>query len=387
MNEQAATASVIGAGIIGSWTALHLAEAGVSTTLFEQFPLPHGRGSSHGASRAFRFLGDDPLDRLDYSLERWRALESLTGATLFLKTGLLNFGLLGDAYLEKHMAVLHKAARPCEWLDGETIAGRYPMLRCPTDWGAAWDPNGGILFADRCLESVQSRFRSLGGKIVTAKVESVSSTAGNSIGIRFAPDGTGGAETRVFDRVVVCAGPWTAGLLPRLAAHLRCLLIPVSYWCDPSASHSVSSGFPILFNARLTGVYALPSCEEHGHVKVLFHGGADAHPDTRDATTLAPYIEKVSRYVREHLPLLDHRQPAILEYCRYTMTADNEPILDRLDRNVVVGCGFSGSGFKHSPATGHMLAELVMGREAALPEGFRTGRYKLGRFLQESGSE
>lgn len=31
MNKQ--TVSVIGGGIIGSWTALHLAEAGVDTTL------------------------------------------------------------------------------------------------------------------------------------------------------------------------------------------------------------------------------------------------------------------------------------------------------------------------------------------------------------------
>jgi len=42
--RKTAAVSVIGAGIIGSWTALHLAEAGISTTLIEQFPLPHARG-------------------------------------------------------------------------------------------------------------------------------------------------------------------------------------------------------------------------------------------------------------------------------------------------------------------------------------------------------
>jgi len=72
MNKQPATVSVIGGGIIGSWTALHLAEAGVRTTLFEQFPLPHTRGSSHGLSRAFRLLGESELARLDYSLARWQ---------------------------------------------------------------------------------------------------------------------------------------------------------------------------------------------------------------------------------------------------------------------------------------------------------------------------
>ncbi len=385
MNKLQATVGVIGGGIIGSWTALHLAEVGVRTTLVEQFPLPHTRGSSHGLSRAFRLLGDDELDRLDYSLDRWRALERATGETLFIKTGLLNFGPPGDPYLEKHMAVLRKGGRPCEWLESEVIAARFPMLRYPVEWGAAWDPNGGVLFAHRCLNAVQSRYRALGGRIVTARVESVEAQVEAGARITVRSNTTGKTETLCFDRAVVCAGPWTAKLLPRLAGLLRSLLIPVTYWRDPSGSCSVTNGFPILFNARLTGVYGLPSCEYHGLVKVLFHGGPETDPDTRDLATFKPYIKKVSRYVRDHLPLLDHRQPAILEPCLYTMTPDGEPILDRLARNLVVGCGFSGSGFKHSPATGWMLAALALDREEILPEGFRAGRYVLDRFQNHRG--
>jgi sarcosine oxidase/L-pipecolate oxidase len=379
-NGQPATACVVGAGIIGSWTALQLVEAGVGTTLFEQFPLPHDRGSSHGASRAFRFLGDDPQDRLVYSIDRWHALAAETESTLFLETGLLNFGPPEDEYLQHHMAVLQRAGRPCEWLDSNTVRDRFPTLRYPDEWGAAWDPGGGILFADRCLQAVQSRFRALGGSIETALVESVESLAGDGARIHLASGPKSSPGTRTFDRAVICAGPWTTRLLPQLATHLRSLLIPVTYWRDPAGSHGVSNRFPILFNARLTGVYALPACEDHGHVKILFHGGPEADPDFPDAAAVEPYIEKVSRYVREHLPLLDHKQPVIREYCRYTMTPDNEPIIDRLDDNLVVGCGFSGSGFKHSPATGQMLAALAMGKENSLPEGFRFRSYALERF-------
>ena len=380
MNKLPETVGVIGGGIIGSWAALHLAEAGVRTTLIEQFPLPHTRGSSHGLSRAFRFLGDHELERLDYSLKRWHELEKITGETLFIKSGLLNFGPPGDPDLEKHMAVLQQAGRPCEWLGSEAIAERFPALRYPQKWGAAWDPNGGVLYAHRCLSGVQARFLALGGHIVTAQVTSVDSTAASGARITLQSSITGETEARSFDQAVVCAGPWTARLIPALAGFLRSLLIPVTYWHDPSASYSIANGYPVLFNARLTGVYGLPSCEYPGLVKMLFHGGPETDPDTRDLVSCEPYIEKVRHYIREHLPLLDDRRPAILESCMYTMTPDSEPIIDRITPSLVAGCGFSGSGFKHSPASGQMLAALALGQGDTLPQGYRSDRYVFDRF-------
>jgi len=379
MKKQSVTAGVTGGGIIGSWTALHLAEAGVKTTLIEQFPLPHTRGSSHGLSRAFRFLGELELDRLDYSLDRWQALENLTGDTLFVKTGLLNFGPPGDVELEKYMAVLQRGRRPFEWLDSGTIASRYPMLNYPREWGAAWDPNGGILIAHRCLNAVQSRFQTLGGRIITGRVEAVESKGDSGVRIETTSNTTGKTQILSFDRSVVCAGPWTARLLPRLKGHLRSLLTPVTYWRDPTGRCSAASGFPIIFNARLTGIYGLPSCEYRGLVKMLFHGGPETDPDTRDLASFEPYIKKVTEYVRNYLPDLDHTKPAIQETCMYTMSPDGYPIIDRVAENLVVGCGFSGSGFKHSPATGKMLAALALGQEKTIPAGFRSDRYVLDR--------
>ena len=52
---------------------------------------------------------------------------------------------------------------------------------------------------------------------------------------------------------------------------------------------------------------------------------------------------------------------AIEESCIYTMTPDQNPVIDSLpDRpNVVFGVGFSGMGFKLGPVTGRMLADLA----------------------------
>ncbi len=133
MSDKPHSACVLGAGIIGSWTALHLAEAGVETVLLEQFPLPHTRGSSHGASRAFRFLGEETMDRLDYSLERWRSLEPFRQERLFLRTGLLNFGTGGDPWL----VVSSTARRP------GACSLRSPWVtspRCPRATSSASTP-------------------------------------------------------------------------------------------------------------------------------------------------------------------------------------------------------------------------------------------------------
>jgi len=379
LKSSSARVCVIGGGIIGSWTALHLAEAGVKTTLIEQFPLPHTRGSSHGLSRAFRFLGEFELDRLDYSLTRWSGIQEVIGETLFVKTGLLNFGPSGDPDLEHFMGVLKDGKRPVQWLDKESLAKRFPMLSYSQDWGAAFDPNGGILIAHRCLNAVQSKFLELGGEIVTGCVKSFESHSEQGVAVTIQTHDSDLVDTHSFDHAVVCAGPWTAKLVPDLETHLSSLLTPVTYWHDPTGSYSASSGFPIIFNARLTGIYGIPSYEYPGMMKMLYHGGPESDPDRRDLASSKPYIKKVKQYVREHLPLLDHDKPAIQETCMYTMMSDGTPVIDRLDNNTVIGCGFSGSGFKHSPATGLMLAALALGQDEAIPAGFRSGRYALGR--------
>lgn len=380
MNESRTHVGVIGGGIIGSWTALHLVEAGVRATLVEPFPPPDARGSSQGRSRAFRFLGDDEMDRLEYSFDRWQSLEREMGETLFVRTGLLNFGPEGDPFLAKHMAVVHDGGRPCSWLSSDAVRARFPLLRYPDEWGAAWDPGGGLLLADRCLAAVQRRFVQLGGTIVTARAASIESRSDGPVRIGLRSFATADVEPLDVERAVVCAGPWTARLLPGLSSVLDPLLAPVTYWMDPTGLHSVEHGFPILFNARLTGIYGLPSCEYPGLVKVLFHGGPATDPDAVDPRAVDPYVRQVADYVREHLPRLDHERPALVEPCFYTMTPDGNPILDRLDDGLVVGAGFSGSGFKHSPATGRMLAALALGREQDLTGGFVPARYGLERF-------
>ena len=75
-------------------------------------------GSSHGASRVIRYLGDNNLAKLEYSFDKWRSLEEELNTTLLVTTGLINFGLCDintgectDDYLHKHMNVLQESGK------------------------------------------------------------------------------------------------------------------------------------------------------------------------------------------------------------------------------------------------------------------------------------
>jgi sarcosine oxidase len=77
--------------------------------------------------------------------------------------------------------------------------------------------------------------------------------------------------------------------------------------------------------------------------------------------------------VRERLPGLE---PAGIapETCLYTMTADEDFVLDR-EGPVVVGGGCSGQAFKFGPLLGEMLAGLALGQDL----GIGRERFSLSR--------
>ena len=86
----------------------------------------------------------------------------------------------------------------------------------------------------------------------------------------------------------------------------------------------------------------------------------------------------------EHVITIHHL--TIICRCMYTLTPDRQPVMDWVLPNVLVGCGYSGSGFKHAPASGAMLASLALKRETELPAGLRQllPKYKLARFTDHS---
>src|SRR5512134_2391044 len=99
---------IIGAGVMGSAAAYHLARAGRSVLLLEQFDIGHTRGSSHGESRIIRLSYDHPtyvqLAQAAYRL--WAELEQDAGQVLLQHTGGLDLSIPFNPVFESCIANL-----------------------------------------------------------------------------------------------------------------------------------------------------------------------------------------------------------------------------------------------------------------------------------------
>ena len=126
---------------------------------------------------------------------------------------------------------------------------------------------------------------------------------------------------------------------------------------DLIGSQEVGSLMPRVM--RLNGLIVI-LCTWAWTFQICLHEGPEIDPDQRDTVSTQDLKASLQGFLRAHCPGVDP-DVAIEESCIYTMTPDQNPVIDSLpDRpNVVFGVGFSGMGFKLGPVTGRMLADLA----------------------------
>ena len=134
-----------------------------------------------------------------------------------------------------------------------------------------------------------------------------------------------------------------------------------------------SSGFPSFACYSYPYIYGNASIELPGLLKVALHSGYKCDPDNRP---LIPDMKALKDFVSPWLEThfkgkVLSNEPVLAEPCMYSMTPDQDFILDFLpmgdDNNaanahklVLVAGGFSGHGFKMGPLVGKILADLCL---------------------------
>ena len=149
---------VIGAGVFGAWTALHLARRGARVLMVDQHGPGNSRSSSGGETRIIRmsYGADEIYTRAAVqSLELWKALFAETGQqNLFHQSGALVTARSKDIYLKSTRETLTRAGCEFDWLDSGDMHIGFPQMNFARDEMGIFEPESGILMARRGVEAV-----------------------------------------------------------------------------------------------------------------------------------------------------------------------------------------------------------------------------------------
>jgi sarcosine oxidase len=352
--------AVVGSGLLGSAAAWALAARGLRPVVLEQFGLGHTRGSSHGATRIFRLSHPDPgYVRMAVAAQpAWARLQAAAGEELLVTTGGLDAGPGAGACA----AALAECGAGHSWLTAEQVSNRFPGIAARPGERMLFQPDAGVCLADRTVAALHRLARQLGADIHPGSPVLAIEPDGDRAIVR-TPAGAISAGV-----AVAAAGPWSGRLLagtvtraPRLTPTLQ----QVRYFRPREAS---PAAWPALIEWPSAGPvwYAVPVHGGAPGVKVAAHApGRPVDPRDGPFTGIDPGQEdQATEYVRDRLPGLDPA-PVAPETCLYTMTADEDFVLDR-EGPVVVGTGCSGHAFKFGPMLGEILAALALGEPPAV---------------------
>ena len=348
---------------MGSAAAWQLSRRGRRVLLIERYTAGHKNGASHGASRNFNVAYAEPtyVDLVAEALPLWRELEAETGESLLEMTGIVNHG--SHPVFDDVHAALTSAGIPAEFLSVEEASERWGGIRF--DSRVLYTPQAGRVNADRSVAALQAAAIAHGAVVLhETRVTRLDVVGDDLVRVRVES-----GETFSARRAIVTVGAWTTKVLGGLIetpplvvtqeqpAHFALRDTAVDW---PGFNHA--RGQSADYDYWYSGIYGMLTPGEG--VKAGWHGtGPIVDPDARDFTAEPAQLAALQRYARDWLPGVD-ADAFVPISCTYTSTPDENFVIDSVGP-VSVGAGFSGHGFKFTPAIGRVLADLVDGTRAA----------------------
>ena len=371
---------VVGGGIMGSATALHLRQLGQQVTLLERgYVASQASGASFGNIRLQgRHLLQLPLAWRSRHI--WDRLEDLVGTDCEFET----CGNLQVSYTEDGVAALEDYARAAldydlevEMLGRNAIRQRFPYLSDEVI-GGSWTPQDAIANS-RQVAPAFARAARLAGARVEEFCE-VTDVAHD--GDHFVVSTKRGLEVR-SDTLVNCAGAWGAWIAERFGERA-----PVS----PEAPQlGVTEPMPYFIDTVLAvtgGVYTedgklKPSgvyLRQHPRGNIVFGGGdhgnllmepprARANPDTFSALR-EPLCRLVPGLRTAHIIRFWSGIEGYLP--------DMSPVIgaSATTPGLFHAFGFCGHGFQLGPGVGAVMADLVVKGATDIPiDAFNISRF------------
>jgi sarcosine oxidase len=326
----------------------------------EQYDIPHDRGSSHGVSRIIRlayFEHPAYVPLLQRAYELWWALEHEVHERLLFITGSLDIGTAESALFGGALRAAQLHHLVYEVLEAQALRQRFPGygLQAPL-WGL-YQPQGGLLAAERCIVAHVTAALCQGADIHGREALVGWEPTADGVLVR-----TNRGQYRA-QRLVLTTGAWTQRLLERYQGMLQ----PerqVMIWMQPRIPTYFQLGkFPVFNMAVEEGnFYGFPVHSIPGFKFARWHHLAQAvdDPATMDRDCHPEDEALLRAFVRRYFPAGDG--PTLsMQTCLFTNTPDGHFLIDVHPDcpQVWLAGGFSGHGFKFCSVVGEILADLA----------------------------
>lgn len=356
--KQIRDAIVIGAGIIGSATALALARAGVKrVTLIEKGPLASGMTRRNaGLVHPFHFhplLCDLANASYDF-YNQWAV--SLGGKSAFVETGA---AVVSNFDVREQFNLWLRCVTDANELAPDALNSLFPGVS-DTFRAAMFTPHAG--YADTVLTAQ--------AMVNAAKERGLETQTGTQVKqiiveqkhIKGVKTTTGELEAPI---IIVAAGGWTDKVLLPLGVSLRLRYRRgvMVFYEQPS---TLTTALPMLLDAN--GAYFFRPHPYH----MSAAGRVSLETQTQGVDTLEDFVSStesanVKQFVDACIPSFASVAPKRTHAVLYDAPADGLPALGRITSvdGLYVAAGFGTGAFSVAPAVGETLSQLVIDGSAA----------------------
>ncbi len=378
----AADVVIIGGGCMGTSTAFHLARRRHGRVLL----LERDRVGSGPTARTVGIIrlhySFEPLIQLALrSLDTFRHFEALTGRSAdFTRTGFVLLvpeaeweGLVANVALQRRLGVR------VEVLTVEEVMRLDPRLNPEGIAGGVYEPDSGFADGYATATAFAAAARAHGAQIEEGvRAEAVEVRNGRVVRVRTAQ---GSVDTGT---VLVAAGAWSVGLLQTVGIELPIVAAreQVVHLAPPAAFGPLR----FVLEDLALGFYARPETGGTALVGVLEEEPEEVvDPDGFNAGVDLSFVERVARLWGTRFPQAQESRFRGGYASIYDVTPDWQPILGPVEgiEGLYLAAGFSGHGFKLSPALGEELSRWLAGEEPTVDlRIFSLSRFREGRLLR-----
>lgn len=376
--NQSYDAIVIGAGVMGASIAYNLSQRGLKVLILERQSIAVGAtGASSGLVRMHYDIEVDSALAWEsfHFFKNWR--ERIGGECGFTRTGFLqivtpdkNHQLRGNVEMQKRLGIL------TEVITAADVKELAPMFKINDFELAAYEPESGYADPTSATNSFIMNAKACGSVLLQdCEVTGIRVSGGKVVGV---DSGRGSFDAPI---VVNCAGTF-AGRIGRMVD----VEIPLDTWSHDVAfvkrpskvgMHPAVIDDALAMYFRPEGELTLIGLEDYNRM---------GEPPETDLGRVDPdFVMRAIDRICERVEGMEEGSLHSTHVGRDGLTPDQRAVLDKAGPDgFYVACGFSGTGFKLSPAVGVCMTEMILDGRAKLVDisSLNLERFARGELLQ-----